>query len=171
MWARKIANANPNPLFPDTHHAEGSRRAARPSGPAFVMTTDSGNDSVYVVANGINNGTWGYNNLQWYGLTYYHKFNDQWHISFETYNEHQNNVLNLDNPRRGRARRERYAVLARCHAVERTVRRALRQHDRVVVYGLGADLPDLSELQADERSTTSRIGSSGSTTSRDSAPA
>ena len=40
----------------------------------------------------------GYNNLQWYGLTYYHKFNDQWHVSFETYNEHQNNVLNANNP-------------------------------------------------------------------------
>jgi hypothetical protein len=22
---------------------------------------------------------WGYNNLQWLGGTYYHKFNDQWH--------------------------------------------------------------------------------------------
>jgi hypothetical protein len=31
-------------------------------------------------------------------LTYYHKFNDQWHISFETYNEHQSNVPNLNNP-------------------------------------------------------------------------
>ena len=61
-------------------------------------TSDSGNDSVYVIANGINNGTWGYNNLQWYGLTAYHKFNEQWHISFETYNEHQNNVLNANNP-------------------------------------------------------------------------
>ena len=29
--------------------------------------------------------TWGYNNLQWFGGTYYHKFNDQWHLSFETY--------------------------------------------------------------------------------------
>jgi hypothetical protein len=70
---------------------------AQPTGSLGVRyTTDSGNDSVYVVANGINNGTWGYNNLQWYGLTYYHKFNDQWHISFETYNEHQRNVLNVD---------------------------------------------------------------------------
>jgi hypothetical protein len=50
------------------------------------------------VANGINGGQWGYNNLQWYGITAYHKFNDQWHISFETYNEHQNNVLNINNP-------------------------------------------------------------------------
>ena len=47
-------------------------------------TSDSGNDDIYVVADAINGGQWGYNNLQWFGLTYYHKFNDQWHISFET---------------------------------------------------------------------------------------
>jgi hypothetical protein len=93
----KIANANPNPLFPDSTMLKDP--GAQPSFSAGVRyVTDSGNDGVYVVANGINNGTWGYNNLQWYGLTYYHRFNDQWHISFETYNEHQNNVLNLDNP-------------------------------------------------------------------------
>ena len=93
----KIPNANPNPLFPDSTMLKDP--GAQPSFSAGVRyVTDSGNDGVYVVANGINNGTWGYNNLQWYGLTYYHKFNDQWHISFETNTEHQNNVLNLDNP-------------------------------------------------------------------------
>ena len=46
-------------------------------------TSDSGNDTIYVTADGINGGQWGYNNLQWFGGTYYHKFNDQWHISFE----------------------------------------------------------------------------------------
>ena len=93
----KIANANPNPLFPDTTMLKDP--GAQPTFSAAVRyVTDSGNDGIYVVANGINNGTWGYNNLQWYGLTYYHKFNDQWHISFESYNEHQNNVLNLDSP-------------------------------------------------------------------------
>ena len=61
-------------------------------------TTDSGRDSIYVVADAINSGQWGYNNLQWYGLTAYHKFNDQWHISFETYNLHQSGVANVNNP-------------------------------------------------------------------------
>jgi hypothetical protein len=61
-------------------------------------TTDSGRDSIYVVADAINGGQWGYNNLQWYGLTAYHKFNDQWHISFETYNLHQSGVANVNNP-------------------------------------------------------------------------
>ena len=45
-----------------------------------------------------NGGQWGYNNLQWIGLTYYHKFNDYWHIAFETWNIHENNVPNLNNP-------------------------------------------------------------------------
>src|ERR1700720_3335203 len=72
---------------------------ATPSVTAGVRwTSNDGNDDVNVVANGINAGQWGYNNLQWYGLTYYHKFNDAWHISFETYNEHQNNVPNQNNP-------------------------------------------------------------------------
>jgi hypothetical protein len=93
----RIANPAPNPLFPDSTMLKDP--GAQPSVSGGVRyTTDSGNDGVYVVANAINNGTWGYNNLQWYGLTYYHKFNDQWHISFETYNEHQNNVLNANNP-------------------------------------------------------------------------
>jgi hypothetical protein len=91
-----IANPSPNPLFPGTTMKQDP--GAQPSGTFGVRwTSDSGKDDINIVANGINNGTWGYNNLQWYGLTYYHKFNDQWHISFETYNEHQSNVPNLLN--------------------------------------------------------------------------
>jgi hypothetical protein len=51
-----------------------------------------------VVADAINGGQWGYNNLQWYGLTYYHKLNDYWHLAFEMYNLHENNVPNNTNP-------------------------------------------------------------------------
>ena len=53
---------------------------------------------LYVVADAINSGVWGYNNLQWWGVTYYHKFNDQWHLSFETYHLYQKNVLNATDP-------------------------------------------------------------------------
>jgi len=92
-----IANPFPNPLFPGTTMKKDP--GAMPSGTFGVRwTSDSGNDDINIVADGINSGTWGYNNLQWYGLTYYHKFNDKWHISFETYNEHQNNVPNALNP-------------------------------------------------------------------------
>jgi Putative beta-barrel porin-2, OmpL-like. bbp2 len=94
---QKITNPDPNPLFPYTTMLKDP--GATPSITAGVRwTSDSGNDDVNVVANGINGGQWGYNNLQWYGLTYYHKFDDRWHISFEVYDEHQNNVLNANNP-------------------------------------------------------------------------
>jgi hypothetical protein len=43
----------------------------------------------------INSGTYGYNNLQWYGVTYYHKFNEQWHLSYEFYDLHENGVPNI----------------------------------------------------------------------------
>jgi Putative beta-barrel porin-2, OmpL-like. bbp2 len=92
-----IANPDPNPLFPGTTMKKDP--GAVPSGTLGVRyTSDSGNDDINLVANGINGGQWGYNNLQWYGLTYYHKFDDRWHISFEVYDEHQNNVLNANNP-------------------------------------------------------------------------
>jgi len=77
---QNITNPFPNAVFSGTTMAKDP--GAQPSGTVGIRyTTDSGNDDINLVANGINNGTWGYNNLQWYGLTYYHKFNDQWHIS------------------------------------------------------------------------------------------
>ena len=92
-----ITNPFPNPIFPGTTMPKDP--GAQPSGTFGVRwTSDSGNDDLNLVADAWNNGTWGYNNLQWFGGTYYHKFNDQWHISFESYNEHQNNVPNLNNP-------------------------------------------------------------------------
>jgi len=92
-----IPNLDPNPLYPNTTMLKDP--GATPTVTAGVRyTTDSGNDDINIVANGINGGQWGYNNLQWYGFTYYHKFNDQWHLAFESYNEHQNNVPNLLNP-------------------------------------------------------------------------
>ena len=94
---QQMANPFPNALFPGTTMPVDP--GAVPSITAGVRwTSDTGNDDINLVANGINGGQWGYNNLQWYGGTIYHKFNDQWHISIETYDEHQNNVLNALNP-------------------------------------------------------------------------
>jgi len=59
---------------------------------------DDGKTDVNICADAINKGNYGYNNLQWYGFTFYHRFNDQWHLAFELYNEHQNNVPNVNNP-------------------------------------------------------------------------
>ncbi|WP_152428350.1 outer membrane beta-barrel protein [Methyloferula stellata] len=57
--------------------------------------TDSAYDAIYLCANGINSGNWGYNNLQWYGGTYYHKFDDKWHIAVESYYMYQKGVLDV----------------------------------------------------------------------------
>jgi hypothetical protein len=64
---------------------------------AVRWQSDPGYDDIYLVANGINGGQWGYNNLQWLGGTYYHKFNEQWHLAFELYTLSQRNVLNQNN--------------------------------------------------------------------------
>ena len=95
-WGATIANPFPNALYPGQTMLKDP--GAVPSVTLGVRwTSDSGNDDINLVADGINGGQWGYNNLQWFGGTYYHKFNDQWHISIESYNEHQNNVANVLN--------------------------------------------------------------------------
>ena len=63
---QKIPNPFPNPVFPDTTMPKNP--GAKPSITAGVRwQSDSGYDSIYVVADALNDGTWGYNNLQWYG--------------------------------------------------------------------------------------------------------
>jgi hypothetical protein len=92
-----ISNPFPNPLYPNSTMAKDPGAV-----PTITLglrwTASDGNDDMNLVADGINGGQWGYNNLQWYGFTYYHKFNDQWHIATEGYWEHQNNVLDANNP-------------------------------------------------------------------------
>jgi hypothetical protein len=93
----RIPNPDPNPPYPETTMLRNP--GAQPSAVVGLRwTSDSGRDDVYFVANSINNGVWGYNNLNWIGGTYYHKFNDYWHIAFETWNIHEFRVPNLDNP-------------------------------------------------------------------------
>ena len=66
---------------------------AQPSATVCVQyQSTSGGDQFSPCLNSINNGNWGYNNLQWYGFTYYHKFTDRLHLSFEAYYEYENNV-------------------------------------------------------------------------------
>jgi hypothetical protein len=82
-WNAQIANPFPNLLYPNNTMPKDP--GAVPSVTMGVRwTSDSDNDSIYVVADVINDGNWGYNNMQWLGMVYYHKFNDQWHILFET---------------------------------------------------------------------------------------
>ena len=85
-----------NPLYPGRSLLKDP--GAQPSFTACLRYTfPDGNDNIYPCANAINRGDYGYNNLQWFGGTYYHKFNDHWHLALEFYNEHQDGVPNANN--------------------------------------------------------------------------
>jgi hypothetical protein len=96
-WGQTVPNPFPNPVFPGNTMLKDP--GAKPSVTAGVRwQSDSGWDSVYVVADAINDGTWGWNNLQWKGITWYHRINPQWHFSWEMYTLSQKNVLNVTDP-------------------------------------------------------------------------
>jgi Putative beta-barrel porin-2, OmpL-like. bbp2 len=96
-WGQLVANPFPNPVFPGNTMLKDP--GAKPSAVGGIRwQSDSGYDDIYLTIDGLNGGTWGYNNLQWIGGTWYHKFNEQWHISFESYTLSQKNVLNVTDP-------------------------------------------------------------------------
>jgi hypothetical protein len=69
---------------------------AKPSLTACVSyTTLAVNDNVYLCANGINNGHYGYNNVQHYDATWYHKFNATTHIATEAWYMYERDVPNV----------------------------------------------------------------------------
>ncbi len=101
LWhgsSNRITNLVPyNPLYPNANFAKDPGN--QPSFTACVRYSwDDEHNNLQPCANGINRGNWGYNNLQWYGSTFYHKSNDHWHLSFETYYEYQDGVPNANNP-------------------------------------------------------------------------
>lgn len=69
--------------------------------PSLVLSwrwqSDDAKDDISVTANGINKAKWGYNNQQWIGFTYYHAFNDKWHLAYEAYHEGERGVPNQNN--------------------------------------------------------------------------
>ncbi len=72
---------------------------ARPSADVCVSYTfHNGNDNVYPCANGINNGKYGYNNLQMFDNTWYHKFNSSWHMANEAWFMYQRDVPSVSGP-------------------------------------------------------------------------
>jgi len=96
-WGQRMPNPFPNPLYPEPTMLKDPGAQLSLTG-CVRYQTDSGNDNIYLCADAINDGIWGYNNLQWFGGTYYHKFNEQWHIALESYTLYQKNVVNLNNP-------------------------------------------------------------------------
>lgn len=65
-------------------------------------TSDTANDNIYACINGDHNifgkndGKFGWNNLQHDAITWYHKFNDQWHMSTEVWKMYQKETPNID---------------------------------------------------------------------------
>ena len=70
---------------------------ATPSFTGCLRFVDFWSSDLNLCADAINGGAWGYNNLQWYGLTFYHKFSSRFHVSAEFYDMFENNVPNLNN--------------------------------------------------------------------------
>lgn len=66
---------------------------AKPSFMGCVSkTTESNNDNFYLCANGINDGTYAFNNIQMYDGTWYHRFSKTWHMATESYAMYQRDV-------------------------------------------------------------------------------
>jgi hypothetical protein len=141
-WGQTIANPFPNAVYPGFTMLKDS--GAVPSVAAGLRwQSDNGYDNIYLVADGINSGVWGYNNLQWTGITWYHKFNDQWHFSWETYTLGQNKVLNVADPAHIIANN---GFPFTPQSVQRAVRCAMQQPLRGHLQCALVCLPDVPEL-------------------------
>jgi hypothetical protein len=91
-----FGKAHANPLYSGATYPKDP--GAQPSITACVRYDwNDGHDDTNICADAINDGRWGYNNLQWYGATYYHKWNDQWHIAMESYYMQEYRVPNNQN--------------------------------------------------------------------------
>jgi hypothetical protein len=72
---------------------------AKPSVTACVSYTfRSGRDNVYGCLNGLNSGKYAYNNLQMFDNTWYHKFNNSWHMATEAWYMYQRDVPSVTGP-------------------------------------------------------------------------
>ncbi len=100
IWHAGLRRANlvpGNALYPGTSFPVDPGN--QPSLAACIRYTwNDGWDNIYPCLDGINDARWGYNNVQWHGFTYYHRFNDRWHIDFEAYYISEHDVPNQNNP-------------------------------------------------------------------------
>jgi hypothetical protein len=72
---------------------------AKPSFMGCVSAmSKSVNDNVYLCANGINDGTYAFNNIQMFDGTWYHRFNKTWHMATEMYGMYERQVPSTNGP-------------------------------------------------------------------------
>jgi hypothetical protein len=82
-----------------SHDVAPWRPDAEPSATACISYTfNEGDDNVYPCINGLNNGKYAYNNLQMFDNTWYHKFNDNWHMATEAWYMYQRDVPSVTGP-------------------------------------------------------------------------
>jgi hypothetical protein len=86
-WIVQLGFSGGNDVAPWSHNL------TKPS-PAVCLswTSSSGGDNIYTCANTVNGGQYGYNNLNMFVSTWYHKFDDRWHIATEGWYMFQNQV-------------------------------------------------------------------------------
>jgi putative OmpL-like beta-barrel porin-2 len=77
-WKLQLAVSGGNDISPTDKHLRQFTPAV-----CVVYTANSGNDQLYPCLNGLNNGQFGWNNVQPAVVTWYHKFNEHWHMDTE----------------------------------------------------------------------------------------
>jgi hypothetical protein len=94
---------------------------AQLTGTACVdYTWSKGGDALYTCANSFNKGNYGYNNIQSYYETWYHKINSKWHTDTEAWYMYERNVPNIAGNVTNPPPTETGANGAFCSAGERT---------------------------------------------------
>jgi hypothetical protein len=94
LWQAEVSDGN------DVAFWNKTERKLTPA-TCIQWTSNSGNDVIYPCINGAsdthigNNGVWGWNNLQHEVATWYHKFNDKWHMSTEAWAMYQRETPNV----------------------------------------------------------------------------
>jgi Putative beta-barrel porin-2, OmpL-like. bbp2 len=92
-WTVQLEISGGQDIAPFLRHENQLTPAA-----CLVWQSDSGNDQIYPCMNGINNGRWRWDNVQHAVTTWYHKFNDKWHMDTEVWYMWEAHTPNVRNP-------------------------------------------------------------------------
>ena len=92
-WKVQLEVSSGNDISPTDKHFRQWTPAA-----CIIYTTNSGNDAFYPCMNGLNNQNFGWNNIQHAVATWYHKFNERWHMDTEVWYMWQNHTPDSLNP-------------------------------------------------------------------------
>ncbi len=93
-WKVQLEISGGNDIAPTDKHFRQFTPAA-----CVIYTTDSGGDALYPCMNGLNNQNFGWNNIQHAVMTWYHKFNEHWHMDTEGWYMWENHTPDVSNPK------------------------------------------------------------------------